>query len=215
MVQRPKNEAELQEREAIGVIRASRFIRRYAKAHTKISMGTVCRIHREIFSFAWSDIAGTYRGENLEITDSHHHPPHYTEVPGLMENADEELAEKLEAVHMAEGTIRDEVIDEESAVGAIDHVIKTAAWLHHVITYIHPFRDGNGRTARLAANLILERFGLVGISIKVEQQNKNRYRKALAQIDDHGDYEPLVEMMYEGLIERYEGVPMKFYPAKK
>src|SRR3989338_3242015 len=102
-------------------------------------MGTVCRIHREIFSFAWSHIAGTYRGENLEITDSHHHPPHYTEVPGLMENADEELAEKLEAVHMAEGTIRDEVIDEESAVGAIDHVIKTAAWLHHVITYIHPF----------------------------------------------------------------------------
>lgn len=33
------------------------------------------------------------------------------------------------------------------------------------------FREGNGRTARLATNLILERYELVGISIKIEQGN--------------------------------------------
>ena len=64
-----------------------------------------------------------------------------------------------------------------------------------MITLVHPFRDGNGRTVRLAANLILERFGLVGISIKIEKENKNRYRSALAQIDSDEDYKPLESLI--------------------
>ena len=90
-----------------------------------------------------------------------------------------------------------------------------AAWLHHTITFVHPFREGNGRTARLAANLILERYGLAGISVKIEKENKNQYRQALAQIDSANDFEPLVSMIYDGLIERYGGVPLKFYGVKK
>jgi Fic family protein len=71
--------------------------------------------------------------------------------------------------------------------------------------------EGNGRTARLVANLILERYGLVGISVKIEKENKNEYRKSLAQIDKYGDYEPLEEIISEGIIERYHGVSMKYY----
>jgi len=63
----------------------------------------------------------------------------------------------------------------------------------------------------LASNLILERYGLVGISIKVEKENKNRYQKALAQIDKFQDYEPLMELIYEDLVERYHGVAIKYY----
>lgn len=215
MVIRPENEEELQKREAIGVIRASRFVRKYARSHRSITINTICEIHREIFSDAWPDIAGVYRMENLKITDSQHKPPHYLKVMFEMQTMDLLFQEKLVQLRETEGSILSADSNLDEASDSIDRVIRVAAWIHHKITYIHPFREGNGRTARLAANLILERFGLVGISIKVEKENKNRYRNALAQIDQHGDYEPLVDLMYEGLIDRFDGVAMKYYDVGK
>lgn len=47
---RPKNEEELQKGEAIGVIRASRFVRKYAKSHEAVRIDTIKKIHFEIFS---------------------------------------------------------------------------------------------------------------------------------------------------------------------
>ncbi|MEM1181351.1 MAG: Fic family protein [Acidobacteriota bacterium] len=39
-------------------------------------------------------------------------------------------------------------------------VLQTAAWVHAEWVRIHPFVNGNGRTARLWANWVLMRFGL-------------------------------------------------------
>ncbi len=211
MAVRPSDKQELQKREAIGVIRASRFVRKHSRSRKPITIGTICEIRQEIFKKAWPDIAGIYREENLKITDSSHHPPHFSEVPNFMKKAEEDLQERLKKIERAEGIIQNSIQDENLEIELIDQVIRVAAWLHHLITFVHPFRDGNGRTARLAANLILESHGLVGLSIKVEQQNKNSYRKALAQIDQHEDFEPLVELVYDGLIDRYNGVAIKYY----
>lgn len=212
MFKRPKDNEELQKREAIGVIRASRFIRRYANSHQPIDIKTIREIHKEIFDEAWPDIAGKYRIENLKITGSKHLPPHFKDVSGLMEECGKVLEEKLGKLG-TEGILMGEIIEEASDY--IEEVISIAAWIHHRITYIHPFREGNGRTARLAANLILERYGLVGISIKIEKENKDHYRQALAQIDSsYEDYERLKQLIYEGLIDRYEGVHIKYYDPK-
>ncbi len=215
MNNRPLTKVELQTREAIGVIRASRFVRKYAHSHKAISMNTICEIHKEIFNDAWSDIAGKYRDENLQITHSKHLPPHHSQVAALMIQKNDVLEEKLKTLQIVEGIISGKRSDEDTLLEAFDAVIRVAAWLHHTITFVHPFREGNGRTARLAANLILERYGLVGISVKIEKENKNQYRQALAQIDSANDFEPLVGMIYDGLIERYGGVPLKFYGVKK
>jgi Fic family protein len=96
----------------------------------------------------------------------------------------------------------------------IDNIIDTVAWVHHKITNIHPFQEGNGRTARLSANLILECYGLVGISIKIERENKNKYRQALAQADKMNDLEPLKALIYEGIIDRLNNIPMFFDKSK-
>lgn len=205
MTNRPHNEEEMQKREAVGVIRASRFVRKYAKSHEPITMQTVCKIHEEIFREVWSDIAGKYRKENLEITDSKHLPTHHSEVVSLMEIKERELQEKLHNLEDAEGIIMTDQ-DSDLVIDSIDQIVRVAAWLQHIITFVHPFREGNGRTARLASNLILERYGLVGISIKVEKENKNRYRRALAQIDKHEDVGPLVELIYDGLLDRYDSI---------
>lgn len=207
MIGRPANEEELQKREAIGTIRASRFVRQYAKSNTAIDVAVVCEIHRQIFKDAWPDIAGTLRNENVEITDSQHLPPHHSEVGHAMSVFDQELQERLGNLASVGGamSVRD-VSDDESLM--LNRVIETAAWAHHKITGIHPFRDGNGRTARLVTNLILERYGLVGISIKIERENKNAYRMALQQIDQYGDYEPLKNIIAQGIIDRYNGIPL-------
>src|SRR3989344_9319217 len=203
MNNRPQTEEELQTREAIGVIRASRFVRKYAHSHKAISMVTICDIHEEIFKDAWPEIAGQYREENLKITHSKHLPPHHSEVVSLMAQKNAELQEKLKTLQIAEGIISGNHSSEDKMTEAFEMVVQVAAWLHHTITFVHPFREGNGRTARLAANLILERYGLVGISVKIEKENKNKYRQALAQIDNKKDYEPLKSLIYEGLIDRY------------
>ena len=211
MFQRPLDKEELQRREAIGVIRASRFVRKYANSNHLISMHTICDIHKEIFNNVWPEIAGKYRQENLKITASKHHPPHFKDVPALMEESGKIFNDKLEKLKK-EKVLMNEATDK--TINSIDEIVSVATWIHHKITFIHPFREGNGRTARLAANLILEKHGLVGISIKIEKENKDQYRKALAQIDSYEDYEPLKELIYEGLIERYKGVCVKYYDVK-
>lgn len=213
MQSRPKNREELKRREVIGIIRASRFVGRYARSNDMIDISTVRKIHKEIWENAWPEIAGVYRNEDIKITDSKLLPPHYSEVSKLMEKADKEFVNKIQAVGddcrgiiTSFSEINDELVD------CINKVVSLAAWIHYIITYIHPFRDGNGRTARLSANLILERYGLVGISVKIEKENKDTYRSALAQIDKEKDYEPLMNLIYEGLADRYNGVAVRYYP---
>lgn len=70
MINRPKDKAELQKREAIGIIRASRFVRECAKSNQVINFGMIFDIHKQIFYKAWPDIAGKLRIENLKITGS-------------------------------------------------------------------------------------------------------------------------------------------------
>ncbi|MBI5078391.1 MAG: Fic family protein [Candidatus Yonathbacteria bacterium] len=211
---RPENEEELQKREAVGVIRASRFVRRYAQSHKEITVATICAIHKEIFTEAWPEIAGVYRDEELSITDSDLLLPHPTEVLDLMKELDVLLKIHLAELEGCEGHILNFQVEvTEEGLLCVERLIKTTAWLHHAITAIHPFREGNGRTARLAGNLILERYGLVGISVKIEKENKNGYRKALAQIDKREDYEPLEAIISDGIIDRYHGVAVKYYNA--
>ena len=210
----PKNEEELQKREAIGVIRASRFVRKYSQSHKIINVETICAVHKEIFKDAWREIAGQYRDENLSIADSDLLLPHHTQVFGLMQKLNNDLLSALEDLKDCEGYILEipkKITDE--TILCVEKVIHIAAWLHHSITVIHPFREGNGRTARLAGNLILERYGLVGISVKIEKENKNGYCKALAQIDKRQDYEPLESIISEGIIDRYNGVAIKYYKS--
>lgn len=214
MIKRPKSEDELRNREAIGLIRASRFVRNYSRSHKPITISVVRQIHGEIFKDVWPEISGSDRAENLKISGSSHLPPHHSKVSKLMENADKNLAVRLVSLAECEGIINGFTELNDEVIKCVDKVVEVAAWIHHLITFIHPFREGNGRTARLAANLILERYGLIGISVRIEKENKTQYHKALRQIDTMDDYQPLKDLIYEGLAERYSGVSMKYYTFK-
>lgn len=210
-LQRPENKEEFQKREVAGIIRASRFVNNFAKSKSPIHMDAIFEIHKEIFKDVWPDIAGGLRTKFQTDFKKlfHHTPPPYHKVPELIKIARDELDGKLQNLRTVPLSLVDTKDITEEEWNTVDMVIEVAAWLHHTIVHIHPFVEGNGRTARLAANLILQRYGLIGISIKVESENKNAYLSALKQIDTNGDYEPLIMIIAEGLIDRYQGVKDK------
>jgi fido (protein-threonine AMPylation protein) len=64
--------------------------------------------------------------------------------------------------------------------------IERAAVFHHEFTRIHPFRDGNGRTARALMTLILRREGFeyeVLVLQKILDEDRDRYIAALHSAD--------------------------------
>lgn len=61
------------------------------------------------------------------------------------------------------------------------HPIEIASKLHHDFVLIHPFGDGNGRTARILVNYVLMKKGYLPLIVPTEQ--KDRYLAALRRAD--------------------------------
>lgn len=104
-------------------------------------------------------IAGVYRDVEVAITASSHQPPLATEVPS----------------HMS-----DLITWFRKEQGKLDP-IELAAILHHKLVNIHPFADGNGRTARLLMNIILLQVGYPLVIIL--KNDRKKYYETLSQAD--------------------------------
>ena len=72
------------------------------------------------------------------------------------------------------------------------HIIELAAMLQHKFVHIHPFFDGNGRTARLLTNVILLQKGYP-LAVILKNDRKRYYR--VLQEADSGNLRPLVEFV--------------------
>ena len=65
-------------------------------------------------------------------------------------------------------------------------------FMHRFLT-IHPFQEGNGRTARLLMNLILMQHGYPVLT-NISFRDRKKYLTALQEAD-HGDPEPLINLV--------------------
>ena len=77
-------------------------------------------------------------------------------------------------------------------------IIKAVIKIHHRITVIHPFPDGNGRTSRGFMNEMFIRYGMPPVYVKLK--NKEEYYAGLALADKSGDYSILYEYMVKAII---------------
>ncbi|MDP1722268.1 MAG: Fic family protein [Candidatus Gottesmanbacteria bacterium] len=127
---------------AIGFIRAI-----VKKGHQYISENDIKDIHRIILTGIEDRWAGIYRQSQVFIRGAATEPPPPNEVPWRMRK----LVEWL-------GSIQGE------------HPVKVAADFHLRFVDIHPFIDGNGRTARLLMNLILLGHGYPIAIVKTEER---------------------------------------------
>lgn len=69
--------------------------------------------------------------------------------------------------------------------------------LHAWLTHIHPYIDGNGRTARAIGNLELIRAGYPPVIIK--KKERDRYIESLSESDDGGDIRSFLELVFDRL----------------
>ena len=105
-------------------------------------------LHRLILKGIDDDNAGVYRQLNVTMAGARHVPPDMLRVP-------EHMAALLHWY------------DHEAAVL---HPVERAARLHVDLVKIHPFVDGNGRTARLLLNLELLKAGWPAVVLPVERR---------------------------------------------
>ncbi len=89
---------------------------------------------------------------------------------------------------------------EKSKVSEINPIL-LASEFHYRFIRIHPFDDGNGRTARILMNFILMQFGYPPVIIKTD--DKENYFAALRQADA-GMLEPFVDYIAGNLIRSLE-----------
>jgi len=98
------------------------------------------------------------------------------------------------------------------------HPVVVAAKWHGYYEYLHPFRDGNGRTGRLLSNFILLRAGHPLLIVRLE--DRGAYIAALKQIRTEGTDEHLVNFFFKTAIERMKSemaqkrkssLPMMFF----
>ena len=103
----------------------------------------ILRLHALFYGGIDPEHAGRYREGQVFITGTEYAPPTAEEEPGLMAGLVEELNKRRDAMHP----------------------VLLAAYAHRRLVDIHPFQDGNGRTARLLMNLILVNRGYCVVSI--------------------------------------------------
>lgn len=79
------------------------------------------------------------------------------------------------------------------------HPFELAALVHAKLTWIHPFEDGNGRTARAVMNFILMKKKFPMFFIPIEKREE--YYKSL-EIADKGDYKGYISRILQLIIDQ-------------
>ena len=80
------------------------------------------------------------------------------------------------------------------AIESNDELIKVVAPIHAELLYIHPFREGNGRTARLFANIMSLKYGFNRFSFDYLKPNKMEEYIAAVQSAADKNYQPMVNL---------------------
>jgi Fic family protein len=156
--------------EAINHDKAFGFLESLVSNKVKITENVIKEIHKIILSGIDDKYAGRYRDVNVRILGAIKSPPRFGKVPGEMTAFLREF--------------------DENPKGFND--VELAAFIHYRLVEIHPFTDGNGRTARLLMNLFLISRGYpITMVLKVDRKKYyDRLKKA-----DHGDIKPFFDFM--------------------
>lgn len=118
--------------------------------------------------------AGRYRNVSVRIAGANAVMPNPAKVPELMQGFEQWL-------HAANK----------------DHPAKVAAEAHYRLVMIHPFIDGNGRTARLLMNLLLMQTGYPPALIRKE--DRRRYINSIERGQLGGSLQDYYELVFEAV----------------
>jgi Fic family protein len=153
------------------------FIEELVSNKVNITEWNIKCIHALILKEIDNINAGKYRAENVVISGAKHMPPKHYEVSYLMQKLIAECQNEWSSYHP----------------------VVRATLLHGEFVKIHPFIDGNGRTARLLLNFELMKNGYAPIIIKNEQRDK--YYDALDLAHTTMNYGPFLKLVSDLVVE--------------
>lgn len=160
--------------EALDHYDAIRYVRQLARQSTPFTEGDVRNLHSLVMQRSRPEIAGRYADlpRYVRTETGRHAFPSPAENPALMGD----LAAWLRTA---------------------PDTPQAAFTAHRWLVDIHPFNDGNGRTARLLMNLILLRGGYPPVSVRIE--DRPAYVRALQQSQAGQGTESFDALLYERL----------------
>jgi Fic family protein len=171
--------------EAKNLSEALAFLEELATNNLPITERDVRQIHFLVLKGIQDTEAGKYRGIKVEISGSAYIPPPPESIPLQMEAFGKWLS-----TASIPG-------DEFASLSSLIRAVVAHAWF----VYIHPFVDGNGRTARLLMNLILMRYGYP-VAI-IAKEDRLRYYDAL-ETSQSSDLSPFMGLVAECILESLE-----------
>ena len=155
-----------------------------------ISENLIRSLHQLVMKKTDEEWAGRYRASKVIIAGADHVPPLATRIPLEMKKIIQWISREQKKLH----------------------IIELAAILHHKLVYVHPFIDGNGRTARLLMNIFLLRQGYPLVIILKNERNK--YYRVLEEADK-GNYLPLVRFIAQSTERSLDIYLDNLSPAQK
>ncbi|MBC6428546.1 MAG: mobile mystery protein B [Cellvibrionales bacterium] len=168
-----RTRAELDELEHTNITEGLRWLARRCGGNS-LNEGFIRTLHKRLFGKVW-DWAGTYRlhEKNIGIV------PHQISM---------QLHMLLENAHLW-------------AQNSIFEPLEAGARFHHRLVQIHPFPNGNGRHARIAADIYLADYfehppiaWASGLDLQGDNARREAYIAAL-RAADAGDFEPLLKFV--------------------
>ncbi|MDR1617580.1 MAG: Fic family protein [Treponema sp.] len=152
--------------EAVNHKEGIQFLYDFVKKKREPDEKIILEIHKIILKNISDMDAGHYRNVNVMITGAVHLPPPAVKIPKLMMEFIEWYYEHRSKLSIPE----------------------LAGWVHYKMVYIHPFVDGNGRTARLLMNLILIQNGYPpAVILNIDRRKYYRVLKE-ADREHYGGY---------------------------
>lgn len=145
--------------EVVNHRKAIQFVEALAERQEPLSLAQVRQLHQLVLKNIDDESAGQYRQLPVRIAGTLHQSPDAWEVASLMS----------------------EWRDWLNGPAQQEHPVVSAALAHHRFVAIHPFIDGNGRTARLLMNLLLLRDGYPPTIIL--KTDRRQYYRVLALAD--------------------------------
>ena len=146
------------------------FLKELVDSNTELSEWNIKNIHALILKEINNSNAGKYRTENVKITGATQIPIDYVKVPEEMEKLIIKYNDWKEY-----------------------HPLIRSALLHGEFVFIHPFIDGNGRTARLLMNFEAMKHGYLPVIIRRDIRAK--YYEALDKAMVFHDYTDFVKLV--------------------
>lgn len=154
--------------------KAIEYVEKLATENTKLIEHEILNVHKIVLENIEAEYGGRYRTGQVRILGANFIPPNYLKIAEL---------------------IRDLLAETNENPQKLD-TVELVSRFHHRLVWIHPFFDGNGRTARLLMNLLFMRVGFPPAIVLFN--NRKQYYRAL-DLANNGNYDAFILLVAQAL----------------